>query len=173
MSETEELRKQLVGVLKSRAMAFAAIYDEVARELGPDRALALMQRAIYARGAAMGKGFARFAPADFAGLCDSFLGVLPDKARPFQPEVLKNDAEGLDIKFHACPQKEAWIEAGLPPERVATMCAIAGAIDNGTFEGAGFALQAETWAPGRDGCCLLKIRRAQATQEGAPLRNGD
>ncbi len=160
MNENDELRKQLVGVLKSRAMAFAAIYDEVAREVGEEKALAIMKRAIYSRGAAMGRNFTRFAPADFSGLCETFLGILPDQARPFQPEVLKNDAEGLDIKFHACPQKEAWIEAGMDPARVATMCQIAGAIDNGTFEGAGFALEAETWAPGREGCCLLKIRRA-------------
>lgn len=159
MNETDELRKQLIGVLKSRAMAYAAIYDEVAKEVGEQKAAAIMRRAIYARGAAMGQNFKRFAPADFSGLCDTFLGVLPDQARPFQPEVLKNDAEGLDIKFHACPTKEAWIEAGLAPERVAVLCSIAGAIDNGTFEGAGFALDAETWKPGREGCCLLKIRR--------------
>ena len=163
MSENDELRKQLVGVLKSRAMAYAAIHDEIAKELGADKALAIMRRAVYDRGVAMGQGFKRFAPDDFAGLCETFLAVLPDQARPFQPEVLKNDAEGLDIKFHACPQKDAWVEAGMDPERVATMCAIAGAIDNGTFEGAGFALEAETWRPGQEGCCYLKIRRAPAT----------
>ena len=68
------------------------------------------------------------------------------------------DDEGLDIKFRACPLKEAWQAAGLPEERIATLCRIAGVVDNGTFEAAGFAFSAATWQPGDDGCCLLHIR---------------
>ncbi len=67
-------------------------------------------------------------------------------------------AEALDIKFHACPLKEAWQAAGLPEERIATLCRIAGVVDNGTFEAAGFAFSAETWQPGEDGCCFLHVR---------------
>ena len=38
------------------------------------------------------------------------------------------------------------------------MCSIAGRVDNGTFEGAGFTFSADTWQPGRSGCCHLHIR---------------
>lgn len=162
--EADVLRRQLVGVLKSRALAYAAIYDEVAAELGDAaKAEALMKRAIYARGAAMGKGLAKFAPDDVGGLCDAFLAVLPDEGKPFRPEVSERAADAVTIRFHACPTKEAWLEAGFPPERVATLCRIAGAIDNGTFESAGFALDATTWRPGEQGCCVLRISRRAPT----------
>jgi hypothetical protein len=54
--------------------------------------------------------------------------------------------------------KDAWREAGLPDADVARLCQIAGRIDNGTFEAAGFEFSADTWQPGRDGCCSLHIR---------------
>jgi hypothetical protein len=76
----------------------------------------------------------------------------------FQPEVLKSDDTGVDIKFHACPLREAWQEAGLPDDEIAAICRIAARIDNGTFEAAGFEFHADTWQPGGDGCCLLHIR---------------
>ena len=68
------------------------------------------------------------------------------------------DAGGLDIKFHACPLKEAWLEAGMSEAKVAKLCHIAGVVDNGTFEAAGFAFSADTWQPGDEGCCFLHVR---------------
>jgi hypothetical protein len=41
---------------------------------------------------------------------------------------------------------------------VAELCRIAARVDNGLFEGAGFNFHAETWEPGRDGCCHLHLR---------------
>ncbi len=38
------------------------------------------------------------------------------------------------------------------------LCHIAGRVDNGTFEGAGFVFSADTWRPGEGGCCYLHIR---------------
>ncbi|MDW8442908.1 MAG: hypothetical protein RML45_00220 [Acetobacteraceae bacterium] len=65
--------------------------------------------------------------------------------------------EGLEITFGGCPLKEAWLAAGLPEGEVATLCRIAGTVDLGTFEAAGFAIENRTWQPGRDGCCHLVI----------------
>lgn len=64
----------------------------------------------------------------------------------------------LDIKFHGCPRKEAWLEAGFPEEKVATLCRIAARVDNGAFESAGFRFHADAYLPGGDGCCRLHIR---------------
>ena len=72
---------------------------------------------------------------------------------------MHSDAESLDIKFHACPLREAWQESGLSDDEVATLCRIAARIDNGTFEGAGFQFSADTWQSGGEGCCCLHIRR--------------
>jgi hypothetical protein len=163
MSE-EQLRHELVDSFKNRAALYYLIYDEMRRDMGPEKAEAILSRAIYRRGAQKGKQkYAQFAPADLAGLRQSFVGSSADGGRMFQPEVVREDAEGLDVKHHRCPLKEAWQEMGLPDEEVATMCRIAARVDDGTFEAAGFGFFADTWQPGAEGCCILHIRPGQGT----------
>jgi hypothetical protein len=117
-----------------------------------------MKRGIYQRGLEIGKQFRKFAPGDLEGLKSAFVAHVPDEGRMFDPEVLRCDGEALEIKMRRCPLKDAWQEAGLSDQQTATMCDIAAEVDLGTFEGAGFSFTAETWRPGRDGCCLLKIK---------------
>jgi hypothetical protein len=158
MSE-ETLRRQLYESFKNRAMIYHLIFDELRKELGAERAEAILGRAIYRRGEENGKAhFGKFAPNDLAGLKAAFLDAIPDERRMFMPEVLRSDAETLDIKFHACPLREAWQAAGLPDDDVAALCRIAARIDNGTFEAAGFRFFADTWQPNSEGCCCLHIR---------------
>lgn len=158
MSE-ETLRTELYDSFKNRALIYHQMYEELRRELGPEKAEELLKRAIYRRGAEKGRPYARFAPDDLEGLRQAFIGHLPDEGRMFAPEVLRSDAEALDIKFHRCPLREAWQEAGLSDDLVATLCRIAARVDNGTFESAGFTFSADTWQPGGEGCCLLHVRR--------------
>ena len=159
MSQEEKLRAELRDSFANRAILYYLIFDEMRQELGAERAEEIMSRAIYKRGLQKGKGrYGRFAPRDREGLKEAFVGGSPDGGRLFRPEVLRCDAEGLDIKFHGCPLRETWQETGLPDEEVATICRIAARVDNGTFEGAGFEFSAETWQPGGDGCCRLHIR---------------
>ncbi len=157
MSE-QELRKQLYAAFKHRAMLYYLIFDELRRELDEPRAIAILQRAIRRRGETVGQPFAAFAPDDLPGLCQAFLAGIPDAGRMFSADVERCDAHQLDITLQSCPLKDAWQEAGLSDQEVATLCQIAAAIDAGTFEGAGFAFSADTWQPGRDGCCHLHIR---------------
>jgi hypothetical protein len=158
MSE-EQLRKELYDSFKNRAMIYYAVFDELREEFGADRAEELLSRAIYRRGQTKGREkFARFGPNDLAGLKAEFLGGVADEGRMFQPEVIRDDPAGLDIKFRACPLRDAWIEAGLPEEDVATLCRIASQVDDGTFEAAGFGFTADTWQPGGENCCYLHIR---------------
>ncbi len=157
-SEEQELRRQLKEAHMSRALVYAAFYEALAERFGAETAEEVMKRAIYRRGREIGKRFAAYGPADLKGLCAAFLDFVPDRGRLFAPEVLRADDEALDIKFQACPLKEAWQAAGLADERIATLCRIAGVVDNGTFEAAGFAFAAETWRPGLEGCCSLHIR---------------
>ncbi|MCC6125867.1 MAG: L-2-amino-thiazoline-4-carboxylic acid hydrolase [Pirellulales bacterium] len=155
----ENLRRQLYDSFKNRAMIYYALFDELREECGEERAEEVLSRAIYRRGADRGReNFSRFAPNDLEGLLAAFLSGIPDDGRMFQPEVLKSDPAGVDIKFHACPLRDAWREAGLPEAEIATLCRIAARIDNGTFEGAGFQFHADTWQPGGEGCCFLHIR---------------
>ncbi|UCG11791.1 MAG: L-2-amino-thiazoline-4-carboxylic acid hydrolase [Deltaproteobacteria bacterium] len=157
MSE-QILREQLYAAFKNRAMMYYHIFEELRKEVGDDKATEIMRRGIYKRGLDLGARYARYGPADLEGLRNAFLASSADAGKMFQPEVLHFDAEKLDIKMGSCPLKEAWQEAGLSDQDIARMCHIAAAVDDGTFEGAGFQFAAETWQPGQEGCCLLKIR---------------
>jgi hypothetical protein len=161
--DPQDLRRQLKEAHMSRALVYAAIYDELCARFDAEVAEEVMKAAIYRRGLAIGQRFADYGPRDLKGLCDAFLDFVPDQGRLFQPEVKRSDAEALDIKFHACPLKEAWQADGVAPEKIATLCRIAGVVDNGTFEAAGFNFAAETWQPGEEGCCFLHIRPGPPT----------
>ncbi len=157
----EQLREELIAAFKNRAILYYEIFDELRRELGEARAAEIMKRAVYRRGVQIGRQkFSQFAPRDFAGLRDAFVGGIPDEGRLFEPNVVRCDAEGLDVHLEHCPLKDAWEELGLDERDKSLMCEIAGIIDQGTFEGAGFAFEPNTWEPGRTGCCHLEIRPA-------------
>jgi len=47
----------------------------------------------------------------------------------FDPDVLRCDAEALEIKMRRCPLKDAWLEAGLGDQQTAKMCNIAAVVD--------------------------------------------
>lgn len=157
MSE-QRLREELYDSFKNRAAIYYLIFDELRRELGASRAEEILQRAIYRRGAQKGGKLAAFAPDKLGDLQTAFLAGIPDGGAMFGPEVIRSDADGVDIKFHRCPLKEAWQEMGLPEDEVATLCRIAARIDNGLFESAGFQFSADTYRPGGEGCCYLHLR---------------
>jgi hypothetical protein len=160
MSE-QQLRKELIAAFKNRAILYWLIFDELRGEFGEAKAAAIMKRAVYRRGVQIGQQkYSQFAPNDFEGLKNAFVSGIPDEGRLFNPNVVRCDAEGLDVHLEACPLKDAWEELGLSHRDKVLMCEIAGVIDKGTFEGAGFAFEPNTWRPGREGCCYLEIRRA-------------
>ncbi len=152
------LIEQLRSAFKSRALVYAAMYEEMAAEFGSDKARDICKRAIYKRGQAIAGTFAPHAPADLRGLKDTFLNFIPQGRQLFAPEIVQCTDQELEIQFHRCPLKEAWTEAGYDGAALANLCDIGGVVDYGTFEKAGFTLHSETWQPGREGCCRLHIR---------------
>ena len=104
MSE-ETLRRQLYDAFANRAHIYHLLLRELAAELGEERAAELMGKAIYRRGAQNASKYASFAPRDFEGLKPAFLANLPDDGAMFAPEVVRCDADGLDVKFHRRPLK--------------------------------------------------------------------
>ena len=157
MSE-DILRNELQASLKNRAILYYLMFDELRKELGEQKAIQILKRAIYRRGQQIGHQFCQFAPNNLAGLKEAFLGIIPDEGRLFAPHVVQCNAESLVIHLNACPLKEAWEELGLDDHDMAVMCEIAGEIDKGTLEAAGFSFQPDTWQPGRSGCCHLNVR---------------
>ena len=157
MVSEDKLREEIREAFKNRAILYFLIYDEFRQELGAERAEEIMKRAIYRRGIQKAEKYKQYAPADFEGLRDAFVSGVPDDGRLFDPRVQRCDAEGLDINLESCPLKEAWEELELNEDERVTMCRIAGEIDKGTFEAAGFSFEPDTWKPGRSGCCHLHI----------------
>ena len=153
----EDLREQLRASFRNRAMIYYHIFEELRKEVGDGTAAKIMERGIYNRGVELGRQYAKFSPADLEGLKEAFLASSADQGKMFQPEVLRCDPQGLEIKMRSCPLKEAWHEAGLSEQEIARMCHIAAAVDRGIFEGAGFRFSAETWRSGEEGCCRLHI----------------
>ena len=151
------MREKVRGLLKGRAMLYHVLHEELIGELGEARATDILECVIYGCGATAGTGLRTFAPDDFAGLRDAFFAMVPDAENLFGLEVRRCDGQGLELFFLRCPQKEAWLEAGLTPERVAALCGMAGRFDNGVFEAAGFDVSTKTWKPGTDGCCVLQV----------------
>lgn len=154
----DKLRDELRASFKNRAILYYLIFDELRQEVGEERAAEIMMRAIYRRGEQVGQQFGEYAPDNLDGLKDAFLAFIPDGGQLFDPHVKRCDEDGLDIHLEACPLKDAWEELGLSEQDRVTMCRIAGEIDKGTFEAAGFRFQPDTWQPGRAGCCHLQIR---------------
>ena len=167
MTDNEQkLIEQLRAAFKSRALVYAAMYEEMAAEFGADKAREVCKRAIYRRGEAIAQVFAPHAPADLQSLRTTFLNFIPQADQLFAPEVVQCTDQELEIQFHRCPLKEAWAEAGYDGAALANLCDIGGVVDYGTFEKAGFSLRSDTWQPGREGCCRLHIRPGPAKRQG-------
>jgi hypothetical protein len=153
------LERELKDAFKNRALLYWSIYDELRREIGAERAEAILARAIARRGKDAGDDLFRGLAAEPTAIADRFLGVSPADGRLFPTEVRRDDKGGVHITVHACPLKEAWEDARLPPGEMATICRIAGHFDTGLFSGRGVAFSAETWTEGTEGCCRLHLER--------------
>jgi hypothetical protein len=154
----EEARALLRRSFAMRAAAYAHLFDVLREEFGADRALELAMKATRRMGEEMGRAFEHLGPMDLEGLKNTFLGGIIEGETLFAPEVTRCDSDELEIYFHRCPLKEAWVEMGRSDEDVALLCRMAGAIDGGLFSRAGFTFAGDTWKPGESGCCRLRVR---------------
>ncbi|MSP47891.1 MAG: hypothetical protein EXQ95_01055 [Alphaproteobacteria bacterium] len=155
-----QLERELKDAFKNRALIYWAIYAELRTELGAEKAGKLLAHAIERRGREAGDALFRGVAADPRAIAERFLAVSPAEGRLFPTDVRRDDKGGVHIQVKACPLKEAWEEAKLPPADMATICRIAGHFDNGVFGGRGIAFSADTWTEGKAGCCHLHLERA-------------
>lgn len=140
-----------------RAAFYAETFDVLKAEFGRDKALELCMTMTRRMGEKMGSAYAVHGPADLAALKEAFLGGIIEGEALFSPEVIRCDHDALEINFHRCPLKEAWEDQGRNGSELEDLCVIAGAIDGGLFETAGFTFAGETWRQGQQGCCRLKV----------------
>ena len=155
--DPKKLTLEIDAAFKNRARLYKNMLDALTAELGRARAEAVLADAIEKRGAESGRKLLGHLKAPTAAqVADAFLAVSPAEGTLF-PHTRTQDAEGrVTIAVSRCPLLEAWREDGLPDTEIQTLCRIAGRFDNGCFGAvAGMAFAAETWAPGKDGCCTL------------------
>jgi len=148
-----------------RAATYAHMFDVLRDRFGTETAMEIGQESTRRLGEAMGVKFASHGPDDLTGLCHAFLDGIPIRDAMFAPEIVCCDDETLEIHFHRCPLKEAWQAQGRSEDDLELLCRMAGAIDGGLFEAAGFVFRGETWKPGDEGCCRLKVLPGPKTAE--------
>jgi hypothetical protein len=166
-----KLKAELDAAFKNRARLYKNMLDELTAALGPERAEALLVAAIEKRGAESGRKLFRHLKAPTAAqIADTFLAVSPAEGTLFPHTRTQDEGGRVTIAVSRCPLLEAWREDGLADSEIQTLCRIAGRFDNGCFGEAGVDFAAETWAPGKHGCCKLFLGPAGPTDEAAGKR---
>ncbi|MER9330209.1 L-2-amino-thiazoline-4-carboxylic acid hydrolase [Mesorhizobium sp. M0488] len=157
-ARAEKLSRELDSAFRNRADLYRLFLDELTGELGAERAEAIMIRAIEQRGKEVAAAaFAGFGANDARAIGEAFLEVSPDGGRMYPTDVERSD-HGIAFKVKRCPLKDAWIEAGVGDDKLATLCRIAGAFDRGLFEATGVRFDNVTWTPGHgSGCCHIAL----------------
>ena len=160
--DAERSKKETRGAIENRAVIYRYIFEELEEELGRERAVEVMRRAIYKRGVAHGqeKYLAAAQEGDFDAVGELFVGGSAAEGELFSPAVEHADRHGVDLSMKGCPLVDAWKAMGLSDEEVDLMCRIAAAVDEGTFDGAGLRVtfKERLGEPGGH-ACLLEIRR--------------
>src|SRR5262245_32957186 len=157
-ADPDRLLRDLDEAHRARARASWFAFDELRREFGAARAEAILARAAERLGEAAGRRlFAGGGARTPDAAARTFLAASPAGGRLFPTEVSRGADGAVTIAVIRCPLQDAWREAGLADDDVVTLCRIAGRFDHGCFDAAGVALEAETWTPGRAGCCRLRL----------------
>ena len=137
----EKSQAETKAAFENRAFMYAYLYEELAHDIGAESAADVMKRAIYRRGLDVGRKYAAAAEAgDLATVGSIFVDGSPCGGAFFEPSVEELADGRLVLRMNACPLISAWRSIGLPAEEIDTLCEIAAAVDEGTFEGAGLDL---------------------------------
>ena len=162
-ARAENLSRELDFAFRNRADLYRLFLDELTAELGAERAEAVMIRTIEQRGREVAAAaFADFGPNDAPAIGEAFLAVSPDGGRMYPTDVERSEHR-IAFKVKRCPLKDAWVEAGVGEEKLATLCRIAGAFDRGLFEATGVRFDNVTWTPGHgSSCCHIALTNKDA-----------
>ena len=158
--ELERSRAETRAAFENRALMYYHLFQVMREELGQARAMELMKRAVYERGLEVS---AKYRASGTSGDLDEvgriFCEGSPSGGALFEPGVESREADVIVLRMTACPLVDAWRAAGASEEEIDTLCEIAAAVDEGTFEGAGLELVFLDRL-GRPGSsrCLLELR---------------
>jgi hypothetical protein len=144
--------------INNRAKIYAHIYRELAKEVGQDKAVDILKRALYARGQEKGRQLAiKLAKPDLHQLAVAFIEG-KEEMDAFGHEIVEEHSDCVVLRLNKCPLVDAWNESGLSPEEQQKMCDIAYQVDFGKFEAAGYKLSFDCRIA--DGCksCDLRVK---------------
>jgi hypothetical protein len=155
----QKSRAETRAAFENRALMYAAIYEELAEEIGPERATRVLKRAIHKRGLDVGLKYRAAASAgDLDEVGRIFVEGSPVGGALFSPAIEDRTEDAIVLRMMSCPLVDAWRAQGMDEAEIDRLCEIAAAVDEGTFEGAGLEL---TFLDriGRAGSkqCLLKL----------------
>jgi hypothetical protein len=137
----QKSRSETRAAFENRALMYAAIYEELADEVGPERAAAVMKRAIHRRGLDVGLKYRQAASSgDLDEVGRIFVEGSPVEGALFTPGVEELEQDVIVLRMESCPLVDAWKAQGLDDAEVDMLCEIAAAVDEGTFESAGLEL---------------------------------
>lgn len=158
----ERLARELEAAFAARARVYWHVYATLREELGAAEAERLLSLAIERFGADAGARLFAGVPPVPMDVVSRFLSVAsPDWGRLFPHELTRTADGALTVRVLRCPLKQAWIADGRSDADIETLCRIAGRADHGVFGQAGCGFAAETWRPGREGCCVLSFGEAR------------
>ena len=147
----------LINELKNRARIYIHIYRELAKEIGSDRAVSLLKKALYERGKEKGAQLAiKLGSPNLHELAAAFMDGQADMDA-FGHEIALEHPDSVILRLNRCPLVEAWKEAGLSSEEQKLMCDIAYQVDFGKFEAAGYKLAFECRIADACKSCDMKV----------------
>jgi len=154
----EKLSRELDAAFRNRADLYRLMLEELTEEIGAEAAERVLVRAIERRGREVAaQAFAGLGPNEARAIGEAFLAISPDEGRMYPTHVERSET-GIAFQVRRCPLKDAWVEAGVDDDRLATLCRIAGAFDRGLFEATGIRFDNVTWTPGHgSGCCHIRL----------------
>jgi len=157
-----EQKAALVKELKNRALIYIRIYRELAKEVGQEKAVGILKRALYARGKEKGLQLsAKIGEPNLRELAAAFIEGQADMDA-FGHEIVEEHSDHLLLRLNRCPLVEAWKEAGLSADEQKIMCDIAYQVDFGKFETAGYRLQFKCRIADACKSCDMEVRKAEA-----------
>jgi len=159
-------RRETRDAFENRALMYWYIYDELAAEVGADRATTIMKQAVFRRGLEVGRKYRAAAESgDLAAVGAIFCGGSPSEGTLFTPGIESLEDGRLVLRMESCPLVDAWRKFGLAPEEIDRMCEISAAVDQGTFQGAGLSLEFLDRLGKAGSCrCMLELKLPAAEE---------
>jgi hypothetical protein len=149
----------LKNEVKNRARIYYLIYKELSAEMGEEKAMELLKRAIYERGAEKGKLLAKkIGEPDLKKLAAAFVEG-KEEIDVFGHEVVEAEDDHALLRLNQCPLVEAWTDMELSAEEKKKMCDFAYQVDFGKFEAAGYKLEFNCRIAEGQSTCDLHLKK--------------